>query len=1023
MKKRILSILLCLCMAAVLMPTTALAWTRPDNIKVNNATYHSTGALKEITASFYWHTASANSRLVLMTERLRSAGEDGTNPTWGDFTDLGFYGSMFSSFENACAYDQDEDGGTAGVFGIVSYTDASSVQMNSNNTMTMSFTEDMIPLNTNKIYYIYLWTQYWNNNYPDTLICAIQVQDGAVKYAAATDRNSYDDTFGNIESRTAYDVTVIPAGNMTKDSESGDATQSSLTAAMTPVIYTADENYYFPEEYSVETVNGIMVRRDSQSQITVYGTPSDDAEITLAEPVAVTTYAVTFDKNGISSATDTSFQTVAEGEKVTEPDAPTAEGYTFEGWYKEAECTNPWVFDTDIVNGATTIYAKWVKNTSTSSLENTVFNFAYDVQRNPAFPTKNQQLILSGLYYPILGTGSHGTTNDGSWTLTKSGTYSYMKSIGKNTSNLDAIITRIVSEYSDSLNREEVVIHELKDDADHIAYGVVVAYDATNGYAVFLGDTLGDGAGYLLSTEARSGSVTATAGTIATDFVQNLNISLSETGTYTFDEATVGYDEQTAKEITVTNTGNDDTGDLTVTLSGVNADSFTLSKDTIDSITDTGSTDTFTVKPNIGLNAGTYTAIVTVSGENIVSKSFDVSFTVNAVTYTVTWKSQDGSTELEKDTDVASDTVPGFDGSAPTKAADDHYTYTFAGWTTEINQESGTAIKDLPKVTADVTYYAAFSKTARSYNVTLNSNGAKSCDELISYTYGTGATLPTPIKTGYTFVGWYDNEELTGTAVTGIVADAVGDKTYYAKWKKKSSGGSSSVKTAPTPKPTVTPAPAETPLPAETDTPIETLAPVETDVPTQTAIPDANPFIDITENDWFCQPVLQAFENGLVFGLSDTEFAPEMDITRAMFVTILYRVENEPDMSNEISGYLFEDVNLESWYSDAVYWARHNGLVEGYSDEEFAPEQNIIREQMAAIVYRYAKFKGYNTEVNGTLNYADNADISDYAKDAVIWNSDNGIMFGNDDNTFAPKDNTTRAQAAAVFERIVENMN
>lgn len=86
------------------------------------------------------------------------------------------------------------------------------------------------------------------------------------------------------------------------------------------------------------------------------------------------------------------------------------------------------------------------------------------------------------------------------------------------------------------------------------------------------------------------------------------------------------------------------------------------------------------------------------------------------------------------------------------------------------------------------------------------------------------------------------------------------------------------------------------------------------------------------------------------------------------------------------------------------------------------PEQNIIREQMAAIVYRYAKFKGYNTEVNGTLNYADNADISDYAKDAVIWNSDNGIMFGNDDNTFAPKDNTTRAQAAAVFERIVENM-
>ena len=96
MKKRILSILLCLCMAAALMPTTALALTQPDNIGVSNATYYSNGALKEITADLDWHTAYARSRLVLMTERLRSAGESGTNSSWGDFTDLGFYGSKFN---------------------------------------------------------------------------------------------------------------------------------------------------------------------------------------------------------------------------------------------------------------------------------------------------------------------------------------------------------------------------------------------------------------------------------------------------------------------------------------------------------------------------------------------------------------------------------------------------------------------------------------------------------------------------------------------------------------------------------------------------------------------------------------------------------------------------------------------------------------------------------------------------------------------------------------------------------------
>ena len=141
MKKRILSILLCLCMAAALMPTTALAWTRQDNIGVNNATYYSTGALKEITAGFDWHTASASSRLVLMTERLRSAGEADTNSSWGDFTDLGFYGSKFSSFDDVCAYDQDKSGGTAGVFGIVSYTDESNVTSGTN-TMTMSFDDE-----------------------------------------------------------------------------------------------------------------------------------------------------------------------------------------------------------------------------------------------------------------------------------------------------------------------------------------------------------------------------------------------------------------------------------------------------------------------------------------------------------------------------------------------------------------------------------------------------------------------------------------------------------------------------------------------------------------------------------------------------------------------------------------------------------------------------------------------------------------------------------------------------------------
>ncbi len=270
-------------------------------------------------------------------------------------------------------------------------------------------------------------------------------------------------------------------------------------------------------------------------------------------------------------------------------------------------------------------------------------------------------------------------------------------------------------------------------------------------------------------------------------------------------------------------------------------------------------------------------------------------------------------------------------------------------------------------------------------------------------------TLPTaPKKSGYKFVKWSktnssDGEEFTAdTAVTE-------DMTVYAITKKSSSGGSSSSSAKSTPKPSPTAAP--------TAEPTATDEPAATDEPT--VIQTQNIFVDVSENAWYYNSVKYASENGLMSGISDTEFAPEMDITRAMFVTVLYRAAGAPDMSEEIWGYPFEDVDAESWYGAAVYWARNNDIVQGYSYEEFAPNEPVTREQMAAILYRYAKLKDNNTEANGVLDYVDAADISEYARDAVIWNLDNGIMFGNDDNTFAPKANTTRAQAAAVFERIM----
>lgn len=272
-----------------------------------------------------------------------------------------------------------------------------------------------------------------------------------------------------------------------------------------------------------------------------------------------------------------------------------------------------------------------------TALEDRIFSYAYDAWRDPDFPSGTGGAIsMSKLDFPINSSGEHGTTNSGSWKLTKVGTYSFIKSSNSNSARLDSIVNAVFGNYKDanpSLQKDAIVIHELKDGETHIAYGVVIAYDATNGTAVFIGDTWIGGACYLLSINAISGNTfEATAGTIATDFVQNISISLSQTEQYTFPAATVGYTSLPSATITVTNTGNTETGALTVALSGNNADSFTLSPNSINSISteENNKTATFDVAPKTGLTAGTYTATVTVSGQNIVSKSFDVSFKVNS---------------------------------------------------------------------------------------------------------------------------------------------------------------------------------------------------------------------------------------------------------------------------------------------------------------------------------------------------------------------------------------------------------
>ena len=179
------------------------------------------------------------------------------------------------------------------------------------------------------------------------------------------------------------------------------------------------------------------------------------------------------------------------------------------------------------------------------------------------------------------------------------------------------------------------------------------------------------------------------------------------------------------------------------------------------------------------------------------------------------------------------------------------------------------------------------------------------------------------------------------------------------------------------------------------------------------------PFTDVHETDWFYNDVLFVYEEGLFAGTSDTTFSPNAAMTRAMLVTVLYRLEGEPAVSGR-SG--FSDVTFNSYYEDAVTWAADNGIVNGTSITTFSPNANVTREQMAAILYRYAQYKKYNTAASSSLNgFTDQASVSGYATASLEWAVAEKLVNGSA-GKLMPTGNATRAQVAAILHRFVENV-
>ena len=308
--------------------------------------------------------------------------------------------------------------------------------------------------------------------------------------------------------------------------------------------------------------------------------------------------------------------------------------------------------------------------------------------------------------------------------------------------------------------------------------------------------------------------------------------------------------------------------------------------------------------------------------------------------------------------------------------------YTFDGWKSSADN-SVTQAGAKVAVSADTTFTAQWSKrssgshggsgssggsASTTYTLTFETNGGNAISKV---TKNKGTTIDlaqyAPTKSGATFEGWYADKGLT-KKITSVKLDA--NTTVYAKW---------------------------------TEAPISGL-----------------PFGDVKTADWFYNDVKYVYEKGMMAGTAADVFAPNATTTRAMIVTILYRLEGSPAVTGTSA---FVDVPAGQWYTDAVNWAAANQIVKGTSATTFAPNDSITREQMAAILYRYAQYKGYDVTKKVDLSgYSDNGQVSAYAKDALAWANAAKLINGVTNTTLAPQGNATRAQVSAILHRFCDGV-
>ena len=476
-----------------------------------------------------------------------------------------------------------------------------------------------------------------------------------------------------------------------------------------------------------------------------------------------------------------------------------------------------------------------------------------------------------------------------------------------------------------------------------------------------------------------------------------------------FDEVAYLYTRPDALALSIVNIGNGASAISSVTISEnkafdvISGDAEVLSG---------GSNNSWKIQPKAALAAGLYTAIVTIAYDRGMSAAIAVSFTVNKAKPTVT--ATPVSSNVSAGNKLSTSTLSGgiastegtFEWSAPDTvvSASGAYDAVF----TPVDTSNYEAV--VLQVPVTVNAVGGFSSTSGSngggssggggsnggggnngggnngggssggngdttyYTVTFDTNGGNAIQSQRLAYNGKAAKPDDPQRESFVFVGWYSDKELTKEFDFDTLISS--NTTLYAKWTGNAEGA------------------------------ISVLSERQ------------NLFIDVQRSDWFYSDVEYVCANGLFSGTSAITFNPNAPLTRAMLVTVLWRLAGSPVTSG---GNSFIDVGSGLWYSDAVAWAAVNAIVSGIGGGMFAPDAEITRQDMAAMLMRYLNVSKLDYVITTEYRFfADDTEIADYAKNAVQVLNKLNIINGKGNNIIDPKGTATRGEAAAMLHRIME---